>query len=145
MEVRIRKDMSTSSLTVREGTEKDLNAINDIYNHYVLHTCTTFDYETWDHRKRFDWYQKILGCPDYSLLVAESEGHVVGFAYNGAFRERKAYDISSELSIYTSNRHSVKGTGSALMEALLKKSPRVRNPSTLFSRDTSQPPFRRYS
>lgn len=110
-------------MTIRAATTSDLAAINAIYNHYVEHTAVTFDYDQWSEERRFLWFEKLTNSDGYyHVLVKEDEnGQVVGFAYNGEFREKLAYKVSSEITIYLHHECRAKGLGSALLSALLEK------------------------
>lgn len=110
-------------MTIRAVQAGDLQAINDIYNHYVRETSITFDYEPWTIERREAWLEKLKNSEGYyHVLVKESEyGEVIGFAYNSEFREKQAYKVSSEITIYLHPDVRAKGLGSALMEALLDK------------------------
>lgn len=66
------------------------------------------------------WLAKLQKHPGmYHLLVAEIDGSVVGFAYNNEFREKLAYQTSTEVTIYLKPDMSVKGLGSALLSHLI--------------------------
>ncbi|MEZ8129234.1 N-acetyltransferase family protein [Enterovibrio norvegicus] len=110
-------------MTIRTATVDDIEAINDIYNHYVVNTAITFDYEPWSIEQRKTWFEKLANSDDYyHVLVKEDEaGDVIGFAYNSEFREKLAYRISSEITIYLRHDLKAKGLGSMLMQALLKQ------------------------
>lgn len=107
-------------MIVRLLREEDLPAINDIYNHFITHTAITFDLEPWTIEERQAWADRFENGPErYKVFVAEIEGQIVGFAYNGCFNPKQAYDISSEVTIYTSPDVKIKGLGSQLMTSLL--------------------------
>ncbi|CZF78510.1 Phosphinothricin N-acetyltransferase [Grimontia celer] len=110
-------------MTIRAVQAGDLPAINDIYNHYVRETSITFDYEPWSIERRQAWLQKLAENEDYyHVLVKENEhGQVIGFAYNSEFREKQAYKVSSEITIYLHPELRAKGLGSELFQALLDK------------------------
>ncbi|WP_028024089.1 GNAT family N-acetyltransferase [Enterovibrio calviensis] len=110
-------------MTIRNASVSDLDTINDIYNHYVLNTAITFDYDPWSIQRRQAWFEKLSDSDGYyHVLVKEDpHGHVIGFAYNGEFREKLAYKISSEITIYLHHECQAKGMGSELMAALLEK------------------------
>ncbi|MDD1794754.1 N-acetyltransferase family protein [Enterovibrio sp. ZSDZ42] len=110
-------------MTIRYATALDLDAINAIYNHYVLNTAITFDYDPWSIQRRQAWFEKLLNSDGYYhvLVKEDAQGMIVGFAYNGEFREKLAYKISSEITIYLHHERQAKGMGSELMTALLEK------------------------
>ena len=45
-----------SSPLIRDAREADLPRINDIYNHYVLTSPVTFDFEPITDAQRRDWF-----------------------------------------------------------------------------------------
>ena len=55
----------------------------------------------------------------YPYLVAEDEGHVLGYAYAGAYRPRPAYRFSVENSIYIAANAHRRGVGRILLAALI--------------------------
>ena len=104
---------------IRPGNEGDTTPVNRIYNHYVLHTTATFDIEPWSDDKRQAW---ILGfAKPYFLMVAEASGEIVGFAHNGKFRPKAAYDSSTDVTVYTAPDAAPPGTGTALYQALFER------------------------
>jgi phosphinothricin acetyltransferase len=52
-------------------------------------------------------------------LVAEQDGHVVGFAYGSPHRERAAYRWAADVTVYVSPAAQRRGVGRALYEQLL--------------------------
>ena len=44
--------------TIRRATAGDLDAINQIYNHYVRETAITFDVEPWSMERRREWFER---------------------------------------------------------------------------------------
>lgn len=101
---------------IRPGTEGDTAPINRIYNHFVLHTTATFDVEPWSEEKRRTWIRGFV--KPYFLLVAECSDELVGFAHNGKFRPKAAYDSSTDTTVYTIPEGAPPGTGTALYQAL---------------------------
>ena len=104
--------------TICPATSKDLQSINDIYNHYVRHTHITFDVELWTLVQRQQWFSQFSE-DRYTLLVAKQQEQVVGFSYTSAFRPKQAYQQSAEVTIYTDTSLAPKGTGSNLYNALI--------------------------
>ena len=106
------------SVTIRAATTADLEAINDIYNHYVLNTHITFDEQPWPMQQRQDWFNKFNDSI-YSLIVAVNHGRVCGFAYTSSYRPKTAYNRSAEVTIYTAPEQTPKGTGTQLYKQLI--------------------------
>jgi L-amino acid N-acyltransferase YncA len=52
-------------------------------------------------------------------LVAERDGHVVGYAYAGPHRTRPAYRWAAEVSVYVDRAWTGRGVGRSLYEELL--------------------------
>ncbi|MFT7375602.1 MAG: phosphinothricin acetyltransferase [Oceanospirillaceae bacterium] len=107
-----------SDILVRPALEGDMDAINGIYNHYILNTHITFDIEPWSIKTRLEWFSKFNGT-SYQLWVAELAGRVQAFAYTGQFRAKAAYDSSVEVSIYAHHQLQIKGIGAAIYSKLL--------------------------
>ena len=67
--------MSTTQL--RDATPDDLPAINDIYNHYVLHSTCTYQLEPETLEDRRRWFE--AHGDRYPVVVAEIDGRIVGW------------------------------------------------------------------
>ena len=106
--------------TIRHGVAADLDAVNTIYNHYVLHTPVTFDIDPWSLERRNEWFRGFDTTGRHQLFVAEDASKVIGFAYSGQFRVRAAYDTSVETTVYLAEESQGHGIGRALYEALFE-------------------------
>lgn len=102
---------------VRAAREDDLAAVRDIVNWAIEHTHYNFntDPQSVEHW-RSEW---IAGRELYPWLVATIAGEVVGVAYAGRYRTRRAYDWAAEVTVYVSHRHHRRGVGAALYRELL--------------------------
>jgi phosphinothricin acetyltransferase len=103
---------------IRQAREADLPRLNEIYDHYILHTPITFDVEPWTLEQRRAWFAQFGASGPYRLLVAEAEGAPVGFAGTRPFRPKAAYRTSVETSVYLAPDAVGRGLGSALYRAL---------------------------
>ncbi len=112
------ESLPVSDVVVRAGVSADAAGINAIYNHFVRETAITFDVEPWDESRRRTWINENFADPPWFLRVAECRGELVGFAYNGRFRPRAAYDSSTEVTVYTQPEVAPRGTASRLYDAL---------------------------
>jgi len=102
---------------IRPATESDLVAINDIYNHYVLHSNCTYQEEPETIESRRKWFAHHgAGHP---VIVAEMNGRVVGWGSLSAFHERSAYRHTVENSVYIHHQYHRHGIGSMLLEELI--------------------------
>ena len=65
--------------------------------------------------------KEVLGLAGFDWLVLEDDtGKLLGYAYYGKFRERKAYDGTVETSIYLDASTTGKGYGKVLYAALIE-------------------------
>ena len=106
------------SIVVRPATAADMAAVARIYDHYVLHTPTTFDTdpkpaEAWEET----FLRDVVEGP-YQFLVGEYDGAVVAFAHTGQFHIRCAYRTSITVSVYCAPDRTGLGLGPALYERL---------------------------
>jgi phosphinothricin acetyltransferase len=108
------------SPVVRPAREDDLPALNDLYNHYIVHTPITFDVEPWSLAQRRDWFSHYAATGPHRVLVAVQDGSVAGYASSGRFRPKAAYDTSVESSIYLAPGLRGRGIGTALYRALFE-------------------------
>ena len=102
---------------IRPAIESDLEAINAIFNHYVLTSTCTWQDEPISMADRRTWWAEKAGR--FPILVAVVGGRVVGFTTAGQFRPRSGYRYSAENSIYLDPDACGKGIGKALLTALL--------------------------
>jgi phosphinothricin acetyltransferase len=109
-----------TKLEVRPATPGDLSAVNDIYNQYVAETHYTFDVEPMTADARREWFTHYAGSGRHRVMVAVSEGAVVGYASSGRFRPKPAYETSIETSIYLAPESVGRGVGARLYEGLFK-------------------------
>ncbi len=103
---------------IRDATADDLTPLVEIYNHYIRETVITFDLEPVTLEQRRPWIEKFSTSGRYRLLVAEVDARVVGYAYSGEFRPRRAYDTTVETSIYLAPDATGNGLGRQLYTAL---------------------------
>ena len=104
-------------LSIRNPVIEDLPAMLKIYNDAILNLTATFDLIEQTLEDRQPWFDQHGG--KYPLIVAELDGEVVGYCSLSAFREKEAYDKTSEVSIYISTSHRGYGIGSALLKEIL--------------------------
>jgi L-amino acid N-acyltransferase YncA len=103
---------------IRKATENDLNAINDIYNYYVLNSTCTFQTEIETIQDRMNWFQSHGG--EYPIIVCEINKEIIGWASLSPFHKRQAYKPTVENSVYISNDNLRKGLGASLLKEIIK-------------------------
>ena len=112
---------------IRSATVADAGAIQEIYAYYVECTAISFEYDAPSIEEMERRIKETL--KEYPYLVAEADGHVVGYAYAGKFHTRAAYLYSAELSVYVDKDYRGHEIGKKLyreIEELLKKKHIVR-------------------
>ncbi|MGO8696561.1 MAG: N-acetyltransferase family protein [Limisphaerales bacterium] len=102
---------------IRPATESDLVAINDIYNHYVLHSTCTYQEELEPLDARRQWFYHH--GDQHPVIVAEADSQVVGWGSLSAYHARSAYRFTVEDSIYVHHQQHGHGIGSLLLQELI--------------------------
>ena len=105
-------------LTIRSARVEDVPAITDIYNDAVLNTTATFDTEPLSVENRIAWFKNRT--KDFPVIVAAEAGRVVAYAALNRWSDRKAYDISAELSLYVEAEHRGRLIGKRLYVHILE-------------------------
>lgn len=111
-----------TAVQVRPGAEADLEALTDLYNHYVRETPTTFDTEVFTPEERRPW---LLSYPEdgpHRLMVATDvdSQRILGYATSGAFRAKPAYGTTVEVTVYLAPDAGGRGLGTLLYKALFE-------------------------
>ncbi|HEY3915251.1 MAG TPA: GNAT family N-acetyltransferase [Verrucomicrobiae bacterium] len=105
--------------SIRAATESDLVAINDIYNHYVLHSTCTYQEEPELIEDRRRWFHHH--GEKHPIIVAEEGSRVVAWGSLTAYHPRSAYRRTVENSIYVHHEYRRKGLGALLLEDLIAR------------------------
>ena len=100
-------------LTIRLAVQGDLAAVNEIYNHYVLHSTCTYQEEPSTAAEREVWFAGH--GQSHPVTVAEEGGRVVGWASLSPFHARSAYRRTVENSVYVRHDCQGRGVGSMLL------------------------------
>ncbi len=106
-------------ISIRRVTTADAGPIAEIYNEYVLNTSVTFDTEPLgvDAMSR-----RIDGlASEYPYFVAECDGHIVGYCYAHRWKERVAYSLTWETTVYVDSKVRHSHIGELLMERLIEE------------------------
>ncbi|MEU1774696.1 N-acetyltransferase family protein [Streptomyces sp. NPDC019922] len=115
-----------TELQVRPGVEADLEALTDIYNHYVRETVLTFDTVAFTPEERLPWLRSHPEDGPHRLLVALDPGtrqnapHVLGYATSSPYRPKAAYSTSVEVSVYCAPGATGRGVGTLLYRTLFE-------------------------
>ena len=110
------------AIRIRTFRAEDIAALTRIYNWYVSETTITFDIVPYTVEQRCQqWMSHYAEVGRHRLLVAESDGDVLGYASSSQLRVKAAYDPSVEVSIYLSHDIHRLGIGSLLYEHLFEE------------------------
>lgn len=102
----------------RAATSDDLIAINAIYNHYVLHSTSTYQTVPTTEAERTKWFE--AHGEKHPVIVAELDGIVIGWGSLSKLHERQAFANSVEDSIYLHHEHTGRGIGKLMLVELLR-------------------------
>lgn len=106
-------------MQIRHATPSDAEALRAIYAPYVEQTAITFEYDV---PSAEEFAARISGTlEEFPYLVVEDDGRVLGYAYAGRLKARRAFDWAVETSIYLAGDARGRGIGRALHDALAKE------------------------
>ncbi|KZV75363.1 GCN5-related N-acetyltransferase [Peniophora sp. CONT] len=114
---------SSVDLSVRPVQTPDLDTICAIYNHYVLHSLSTFAETPLSMDTFRSKYQSLCSLHLPFLVATRSlsgTNVIVGFTYASPYAERSGYRYTLETTIYVAPGYSRQGIGSALLQSLVE-------------------------
>ncbi len=111
-----------AEVQVTPGTEADLGALTDLYNHYVRETAITFDTAVFTPEQRRPWLRSHPEDGPHRLLVARDvrSDRILGYATSSPLRPKAAYATSVEVSVYCAPDAGGLGIGTLLYKALFE-------------------------
>ena len=104
---------------IRSYQTEDTQAILAIINYNILHSTSLYDYTI----RNYDQQKAILEDKinkRFPVIVAESDGKIVGFGMYSEFRFREAYKFTVEHSVYVSPDEMGKGIGKLILKELIE-------------------------
>jgi phosphinothricin acetyltransferase len=106
-------------MSTRAATPDDLDAIAEIYAHYVATSVATFELDPPD---ADEWHRRFDAIIDAGLpfLVTERDGVIAGYAYCAPWKMRPAYRATVEDSVYVAPSAVGQGCGTELVRDLLE-------------------------
>ncbi len=107
-------------LLIRSSRDADVPAITAIYAVSVRTGTASFELEPPDEAEIARRRAAVIGA-GMPWLSAERDGHVLGYAYAGAFRPRPAYRFAVENSIYVDPAAHGQGIGVLLLAELIAR------------------------
>lgn len=109
---------------IRDISLADAKQIADIYNYYIRQTIITFEEEVVSAQDIEQRIKKVT-AKGYPFFVYEENGVIVGYAYLSNWRERSAYDITLETSVYLNHNSIGSGIGSVLYKELIVRAKKI--------------------
>lgn len=106
-------------VTIRNAATVDSRAILSIVNHAIAHTTAIYDYDERSLDAQKAWLDEKI-AEGFPVIVAESEGHVVGFGAYGTFKPKAGYRFTVEHSVYVADGCTGKGIGKLLLAKLIE-------------------------
>ena len=104
---------------IRPVTTTDAREIVDIYNEYILSTTISFETEPLTVEHMQCRIKEISShCP---YIVWEDDGGIAGYCYAHPWKERAAYHLTLETTVYLSPQYFRKGIGTQLMQRLIEE------------------------
>src|ERR1700734_2899543 len=110
-----------NAVSIRTATNADIAAITRIYAHAVAYGTASFELEPPDEAEMARRQQALL-ARNFPYVAAELAGSVVGYAYAGPYRDRRAYDWCVEDSLYIAPEFHRRGIGRLLLMRLIADS-----------------------
>ena len=104
-------------MELRLARPDDAEATRTIYNAEVTGSTVTFDLVPRSLDEQRAWIDARSGA--MAVVVAESEGEVLGFAALSPYRSRPAYSTTVEDSVYVHRDHQGRGVGRLLLRELV--------------------------
>lgn len=107
-------------IQIRDATEADMAAIRDIYAHHVATGGGSFEYDPPDLAEMTRRRAAVIDA-GYPYIVADDGSRILGYAYAGAYRPRRAYRYTVEDSVYVAEDAHRRGVGRKLLAELIRR------------------------
>jgi len=104
---------------LRLARPDDAPGVRAIYAPVVRDTAISFEYEE---PSVEEMARRIAGvlASGYPWIVQDDGGEIAGYAYASAFRTRRAYDWTTEVSVYVHPAHHRRGVGRRVYSKLFE-------------------------
>lgn len=114
--------MTRPALMIRPCFQQDLELVHLIYSHHVITGTGTFEIDPPALPEMTDRWSRVVsnGWPFLVASPTSNLSRVVGFAYAQPFRERRAYEMTFEDSVYVAPGSLRQGAGALLLAELLR-------------------------
>lgn len=109
----------SSEVVLRNYSERDFEAMLEIYNNEVVNSTSTFDIKPQSLSERQQWFSQHGS--NYPLVAAELDGKVVGYCSISPFSKKKGYSPTVELSVYVHKDYRRNGIGEQLLLDMISR------------------------
>lgn len=106
-------------MQIREAQVNDLPSILEIYNHAVLNTTATYDYEPRSLEHRQKWFDDHCQAGFPVFVAVDPAGRICGWSSLNRYHDRMGYRFTTENSIYVAHDQRGKGVGKLLLAPLI--------------------------
>lgn len=106
-------------IAIREAVLLDLAQITAIYNEAINNTTATFDTEAKTIEERKVWFTNRN--ENFPILVAEKNNVIAGYIALNKWSDRKAYDVTAEISVYVNSEFRGQGIGKLLIQTMVAR------------------------
>ncbi|MEQ9558901.1 MAG: N-acetyltransferase family protein [Rhodospirillales bacterium] len=114
--------MSTpDTIQIRDAAVADMTAIRDIYAHHVATGGGSFEYDPPDVAEMIRRRAAVADAGYPYILAEDGGGRILGYAYAGAYRPRRAYRYTVEDSVYVAQDAHRRGVGQKLLAELIRR------------------------
>jgi phosphinothricin acetyltransferase len=111
-------------MMIRPLQHADIEAVTEIYNEILTHSTAIFRDTPATPQERAEWW-KAQCAKGYPVMVAETEGRVLGFASFGDFRSWPGYRFTVEATIHLCPDARRRGIGTVLLKELISHARRL--------------------
>ena len=109
----------SDEVIIRAAAREDVPGILLIYNAAVREPAAAYEDVPHTLEQREEWFDYFTGR-NYPILVAETDGVIVGWGSLGPHQERMGFRFTGAVAVYVKERSRRQGIGGRLMEGLLK-------------------------
>lgn len=112
-------------MRIEPALATDVAEITAIYAHHVVHGTASYEIEPPDEAEITARLAKVLEAGAPWLVARDEDGAVTGYAYASQFRDRPAYRLTCENSVYIRDDRCGEGIGRALLALLIVEAERA--------------------
>ena len=107
-------------MSARPVSSADIEAIADIYNHYVENSVVSFEEATVSVVEIGERVAKVSANGLPWFVAEDAQSNILGFAYASPWKTRSAYRFTVELTVYLASEAISQGWGTKLYSAVVR-------------------------